>query len=71
MAVNLWIKPNVKAEQNLYENLVLESIKIYGQETYYLPRDIVNENTIFGDDVPSTFNAKPARSNVPSSIVKS
>mgnify|MGYP001196116181 CR=1 FL=1 len=57
MAVNLWIKPNVKAEQNLYENLVLESIKIYGQETYYLPRDIVNENTIFGDDVPSTFNS--------------
>ena len=57
MAVNLWIKPNVKAEQNLYENLVLESIKIYGQETYYLPRDIVNENTIFRDDVPSTFNS--------------
>ena len=51
MATNLYFKPNVKSEQNLYENLVLESIKIHGQEVYYIPRDIVNENKIFGDDV--------------------
>ena len=57
MAVNLYFKPNVKSEQNLYENLVLESIKIHGQEVYYIPRDIVNENKIFGDDVPSRFNS--------------
>ena len=57
MATNLYFKPNVKSEQNLYENLVLESIKIHGQEVYYIPRDIVNENKIFGDDVPSRFNS--------------
>ena len=30
---------------------------MYGQDVYYLPRDIVNEDTIFGDDVPSRFNS--------------
>ena len=57
MATNLYIRSNVKAEQNLYENLVLESIKIHGQEIYYMPRDIINENKIFGDDIPSRFNS--------------
>jgi len=57
MAKNLHIKSGVRSEQLLYENLVIESLKIYGQEVYYLPRDIVNENKIFGDDVPSRFNS--------------
>ena len=30
---------------------------MYGQDVYYLPRTIVNEDTIFGDDVPSTFSS--------------
>jgi hypothetical protein len=30
---------------------------MYGQDVYYLPRDIVNEDKIFGDDVPSRFNS--------------
>ena len=29
---------------------------MYGQDLYYLPRTIVNENQIFGEDVPSQFN---------------
>ncbi len=57
MATNLYIRSNVKSEQNLFENLVIESLKIYGQEIYYMPRDIVNENKIFGDDIPSRFNS--------------
>tara|TARA_Y100000992_G_C21264493_1_gene493174 strand:- start:946 stop:1830 length:885 start_codon:yes stop_codon:yes gene_type:complete len=57
MAVNLNIRSNVKKEQLLYENLVIEALKIYGQDVYYLPRDIVNENRIFGHDVPSRFNS--------------
>ena len=57
MAKNFHIKSGVRSEQLLYENLVIESLKIYGQEVYYLPRDIVNENKIFGDDVPSRFNS--------------
>ena len=57
MAVNLNIRSNVKKEQLLYENLVIEALKIYGQDVYKLPRDIVNENRIFGHDVPSRFNS--------------
>ena len=47
----------VRSEQNLYEDIVIESLKIYGQDVYYLPRDLVNEDTILGDDVVSSFNS--------------
>jgi hypothetical protein len=57
MARNLYFSDVVKSEQNLYEDIVIESLKIYGQDCYYLPRDIVNEDKIFGDDVPSRFNS--------------
>ena len=40
---------------NLYEDLVIEALKIYGQDLYYLPRHIVNEDTLLGDDPTSKF----------------
>jgi len=43
-------------EQSLVENLILESIKVYGHEVHYLPRTIVNEDLLYGEDVLSTFN---------------
>ena len=57
MATNLYFSQKVHSEQNLYEDIVIESLKMYGQDVYYLPRDIVNEDRIFGDDVPSRFNS--------------
>ena len=57
MATNLYFSQKVQSEQNLYEDIVIESLKMYGQDVYYLPRDIVNEDRIFGDDVPSRFNS--------------
>lgn len=57
MARNLYFSDTVRSEQYLYEDIVIESLKMYGQDVYYLPRDIVNEDTIFGDDVPSSFNS--------------
>jgi len=57
MARNLYFSDAVRSEQNLYEDIVIESLKIYGQDVYYLPRDIVNEDTILGDDIPSRFNS--------------
>ena len=57
MARNLYFSDKVTAEQQLYENIVIESLKMYGQDVYYLPRDIVNEDRVFGDDVPSRFNS--------------
>ena len=40
---------------DLYESLIIESLKIYGQDVYYLPRDLVNEDTLLGEDVVSRF----------------
>lgn len=55
--LNRYFSQSVRSEQKLFEDIIIESLKIYGQDVYYLPRDIVNENTIFGDDVPSRFNS--------------
>lgn len=57
MARNRYFTENVRTEQALYEDIIIESLKIYGQDVYYLPREIVNENTIFGEDVPSRFGS--------------
>lgn len=57
MARNIYFSDKVTSEQQLYENIVIESLKMYGQDVYYLPRDIVNEDRIFGDDIPSRFNS--------------
>ena len=57
MATNLYFSQKVKSEQSLYEDIVIESLKMYGQDVYYIPRDIVNKDPIFGDDIPSRFNS--------------
>lgn len=43
-------------EQNLIENLILESIKIYGHDVYYLPRTRVAFDQIYGEDTISRFS---------------
>ena len=55
MARNYYFTEKVRSEQLLYEDLVIEALKIYGTDVYYLPRTIVNEDTIFGDDAESSF----------------
>ena len=55
MARNPNFRQAVTSEQRLYEDIIIESMKIYGQDVYYLPRTIVNENTILGEDVASSF----------------
>lgn len=57
MATNIYFNAGVKSEQNLYEDIVIESLKMYGQDVYYIPRDIVNKDPIFADDIPSRFNS--------------
>ena len=57
MATNIYFNQKVKSEQSLFEDIIIESLKIYGQDVYYLPRDIVNKDPIFGDDIPSRFNS--------------
>jgi hypothetical protein len=55
MATNPYIQQGLKSEQNLYEDLVIESLKFYGQDVYYLPREIVSQDNIFKDDIESRF----------------
>jgi hypothetical protein len=57
MATNYYFSQGSRPEQNLYEDIVIEALKMYGQDVYYLPRDIVNEDRILGEDVPSKFNS--------------
>ena len=42
-------------EQNLIENLIIESIRIYGIDVFYMPRTLVKEDELFGEDVLSKF----------------
>ena len=55
MARNLYFSEKVRSEMDMYENLVIEALKIYGQDVYYLPRDLVNEDDLLGDDPTSRF----------------
>jgi hypothetical protein len=57
MATNPYFSQAVRSEQSLYEDIIIESLKMYGQDVYYLPRDIVNEDSILNEDVPSRFNS--------------
>ena len=47
MPTNVFFNHAVQTEQHLYEDLVVESLRIYGHDVFYLPREIVEEDTIF------------------------
>ena len=55
MATNVFFNHAVKTEQNLVEDLIVESLRFYGHNCYYLPRKIVNEDLILGDAAESSF----------------
>jgi hypothetical protein len=42
-------------EQRLIEDLILESISIYGHDVFYLPRTVVKLDNLFLEDVVSQF----------------
>ena len=44
------------SEQNLYEDLMIESMKIYGFEVYYLPRKSNSLDSILSEDPLNTFD---------------
>src|SRR6056300_1150201 len=56
MATNLYFSQGRKSEQDLYEEIIIESLKMYGQDVYYIPREIVNRDRIFEDDSVSRFS---------------
>ena len=56
MPTNVYFDNGFTGEQRLYENLMIEQLKAFGHEVYYLPRKLVNEDTLFGEDRLSSFN---------------
>lgn len=67
MATNFYFQSGIPggrtSEQRTIENLITESIKIYGFDLFYLPRTEVNTDNIFLDDTLAKFeNAIPIES---------
>ena len=56
MPRNVYFSQAVRSEQNLYEDLVIESLKIFGQDVYYIPRTLVDRDNILGEDPASSFD---------------
>ena len=50
MPTNTYIRPNVQSEQMLYEDLIIESLQTYGQDTYYIPRSMIYEDEILNEE---------------------
>jgi hypothetical protein len=46
------------SEKDLIDDLVVEAIQIKGIDVYYIPRTLVKENTILGEDILESFETK-------------
>ena len=56
MPRNVYFSQGSNAEQTLFEDIQIEALRIYGQETYYLPRKIVTRDMILNEDRESLFD---------------
>ena len=56
MGRNVYFNQAVRSEQNLFEDLLVEALKIYGQDVYYIPRSIVTRDMILNEDHESQFD---------------
>lgn len=55
--VNVYFTQGTRNEQYLVEDLIIESLKIYGQEMMYIPRSLVSKDEILGEDRLSQFKS--------------
>lgn len=55
MARNPYFTHGTTNEQNIVEDLIIESISIWGQDFYYIPRKLVAKDEILGEDRLSEF----------------
>jgi len=56
MATNLYFNNSSYAEQELINSLTSEVIQIHGLDVFYIPRTIVKEDVLLGEDVLSKFS---------------
>lgn len=52
---NVYFTQGTRNEQNLVEDLIIESLKIFGQQMFYIPRILVSKDNILGEDRLSEF----------------
>jgi hypothetical protein len=61
MATNFYFQSGIpggqSSEQILMEDIIIECLKIYGFDTYYIPRQAVNEDTILGEDTLNKYSS--------------
>ena len=55
MATNSYFQQGYAGEQELLQDLVTEAIQHYGQDCFYLPRTIIEEDTFLGETIESLF----------------
>ena len=55
MALNPYFTQGTASEQSLIEDLIIESLKIYGKDLVYIPRTLVSKDDVLGEDRLSEF----------------
>ena len=46
MPTSVYFNTGTQREQLLYEDLIIEQLKAFGQDVYYIPRTLVNRDNI-------------------------
>ncbi len=57
MATSVFFNQDNFREKSLYEEIIIEQIKAFGRDVYYIPRKLVKEDKLFGEDILSKFNS--------------
>lgn len=52
---NPYFKHGTHSEQDLVEDLIIESLRMYGNEVMYIPRRVISKDDILGEDRLSKF----------------
>ena len=52
---NVYFTHGTRGEQMLIEDLIIESLRMYGNEVFYIPRTLVSKDNILGEDRLSQF----------------
>ena len=56
MPTKFYFDTGTTEEKRLYEDLVIEQLKVFGQDVYYMPRTLVAEDKVLGEDTLSKFD---------------
>jgi hypothetical protein len=57
MSRNVYFTNGTGTEQLLIEDIIIESLKIYGQDLFYIPRTLISKDEILGEDRLSQFKS--------------